>query len=321
MAAASPTSPAQGGSPTPRRRVTREGLAVAVLAIVCSLVAWLVDASAPRIAAALILTLAAPGYALSSLVFPSRRLDCAERVLTALGMSLVVAALGGLLLDVLSGHMSRGAWALMLALVTLCATLAGALRPPPPDDLQTGPVDGDADVSPSADGWYSGHARVALNLALGVSALALAAGALTMAVRSAERHAGFAELSVLPASQGREPRLLVKLESHELHPTPFTIVIREDRRVPLVSHITLTPGADWHILTTPLRLSTRALRADAFRLGSSTPLLSTVYYPAGPREVSTPVLRRTATRRKRPSASSKSSPSLSRRARAGRASS
>jgi hypothetical protein len=298
MASPSQSSLAPERSPSPRRRVTSEGLTVTALAIVCSLVAWRVDAPAPRIAAALILTLAAPGYALSSLVFPSRRLDPAERVLTALGMSLVVAALGGLLLDVLPGHMSRGAWALMLALVTLCATFGGALRPPTADDL-TGSVEQEPDVSPSDDGWYAGRTRIALNLALGMLALALAAVALTLAVRSAERHTGFAELSLVPASQRRQPRLLVKLKSHELHPTPFTIVIREDRRVSLVSHVTLMPGEEWRILTAPLRASTRALRAYAFRLGRTTPLLSTVYYPIVPREASTPVLRRTARRRKR----------------------
>jgi hypothetical protein len=299
MAAPSQSSLAPEGSPSPRRRVTSEGLTVTALAIICSLVAWRVDTPALRIAAALILTLAAPGYALSYLVFPSRRLDPAERVLTALGMSLVVAALGGLLLDVLPGHMSRGAWALMLALVTLCATFGVALRPPTADDLPTGSVEREPDVSPSDDRWYSGRTRIALNLALGMLALALAAVALTLAVGSAERHTGFAELSLLPASQRRQPRLLVKLKSHELYPTPFTIVIREDRRVSLVSHVTLMPGEEWRILTGPLRVSTRALRAYAFRLGRTTPLLSTVYYPIGPREASTPVLRRTARRPKR----------------------
>jgi hypothetical protein len=278
----------------PRLWIARQRLLVALLAIVCALVTALVDARVPRIAAALVLVLGTPGYALTALIFPSPRLDGAERALTILGTSLVVAALGGLLLDVLPGHMSRAAWALMLAVVTLCATGAAALRPPPQEDVAPASVEPETQAEVRADGWYSSLARVVVNaalgilalartvvnVALGILALALAAGALALTLHSANRHVGFAELSTLPAPSAHKRQLLVRLRSDELHRTPFTITIREDRRVPRVSHITLGPGEEWRIVTKPLRRSTRVVRTDVFGLGAVRPLLHNVYYPA-----------------------------------------
>jgi uncharacterized membrane protein len=276
----------------PRRLMARGLLAVALLAIVCAYLAARVDAPTPRIAAALVLELALPGYAITVLVFARRRLDTAELALSVLGTSLVVSALGGLLLDVLPGHMSRQTWALMLMLVTLCAALAAVISSSSGSDPALARIPSDTQATEPAQDWKTGRTRIGVNLVLGVLTLALAAGALGLTLHSADRHVGFTELSALPASHGGRPRMLVRVRSHELHTIPFTIEIREDQRKPVISHITLGPGQEWRILTTPVPLTTRTVRAEVFRLGSPVAFLRTVYYLPGREDGSAAVKRR-----------------------------
>jgi hypothetical protein len=122
---------ADGTGPRPRSRA-RSGAdlaLVALLACACALIAGLVDAPVVRIPAGLALELALPGYAISVLVFERGSLDLPARTLALIGTGLVVAALGGLLLAALPGHMGRGEWAGLLLLVTLIAAAGAALRP------------------------------------------------------------------------------------------------------------------------------------------------------------------------------------------------
>jgi len=96
-------------------------------AVLCALV-LLVPAAPVRVTAGLLLVLVLPGYALTAALLPRRSLGRPELALCALGLSLAVAALGGLLLNV-AGHLSRPAWDILLTAVTIaCCAIAGRRR-------------------------------------------------------------------------------------------------------------------------------------------------------------------------------------------------
>ena len=96
-------------------------------AVVCALV-LLVPVAPVRVTAGLPLVLVLPGYALTAALLPRRSLGRPELALCALGLSLAVAALGGLLLNV-AGHLSRPVWDILLTAVTIaCCAIAGRRR-------------------------------------------------------------------------------------------------------------------------------------------------------------------------------------------------
>jgi hypothetical protein len=96
-------------------------------AVVCAL-ALLAPIPPVRVTAGLLLVLVLPGYALTAALLPRRSLGRPELALCVLGLSLAVAALGGLLLN-FAGHLSRPAWDILLTAVTVggCA-IAGRRR-------------------------------------------------------------------------------------------------------------------------------------------------------------------------------------------------
>jgi len=246
-------------------------LLAGALAIACGLVAGLVDAPLPRIAAGAVLALVLPGYALTMLVSPRRGLGRAELALGTLAGSLVVSALGGLLLDGLPGHMGRGEWAALLALVTVAASAGAAAWPARPlaaDRAQAAAPS----VTPSPRG------ALVLNVALAIVAAALVAGAILVARHAANRSPAFSELSTLPATAGPTPRFSIRLASHEHTPTAFTIVAVQDGRPTGSWRVRLNPGGRTRILTGPVRASSRRLRVNVYRGHRAQVYLHTLYY-------------------------------------------
>jgi hypothetical protein len=84
------------------------------------------------------LVLFLPGYAIAALAFPPRTISPAERGIYAIAISIAVAAVGGLILQLAIG-LDRAGWAVLLGSVTLiCAGWAvrlGRLRKPRPPRL------------------------------------------------------------------------------------------------------------------------------------------------------------------------------------------
>jgi hypothetical protein len=95
--------------------------------VVCAL-ALLAPLPPVRVSAGLLLVLVLPGYALTAALLPRRSLGRPELALCVLGLSLAVAALGGLLLN-FAGHLSRPSWDSLLSVVTVgCCAIAGRRR-------------------------------------------------------------------------------------------------------------------------------------------------------------------------------------------------
>jgi hypothetical protein len=114
----------------------------AALAAICAAIVLAPVPSVARLPAGLLLALVLPGYGLVCLLFPRRSLDRVELVACVLGLSLVAAALGGLLLNLAPGHFGRSAWTIFLASLTLaCCTGACLRKPAPPRGGLTGRAD------------------------------------------------------------------------------------------------------------------------------------------------------------------------------------
>jgi hypothetical protein len=294
-------------------------LIVIGLALLAGLLAVAVPAGPVRIGAGIVLELALTGYALAALVLggEGRRPEHAELLLCTLGASLVVAALGGLLLDALPGHMDRLAWTLLFVCVTLASAGAalvldrraasqGTVEPRAqqsrpatvePRAQQSRPpsravLEPRAQWSRSASSMRVGARTRALSLAAGgggrlavnalcaVVALGLAVAAIVVARNAADHAPGFSQLSTVPASKtARDPRLIVALTSHEAHKVRYLLVISEDGRPVLRHRLSLEPGAHWEMHTAPVAARTRKVLVRVFR-GSGKPSLYTSFYPS-----------------------------------------
>ena len=72
-----------------------------------------------------------PGYSLTAAIFREQRPAPPERVVLALALSLVTAALASLFLDFVSFGLTLRSWAVAIAIVTVSATLTGAAHTAP----------------------------------------------------------------------------------------------------------------------------------------------------------------------------------------------
>lgn len=148
-----------------------------------------------RIFFALPLVLVLPGYALTAALFPGKSLSLAERTLFSLGLSLALAALGGLALHWAPTGLRASSWAALLGNTTLLCSLVALVRrvrlPTQPAQLGVVLTQGQA-------------------LALGMAAV-IACGALLVAHDGAlnRRDPGFTQLWVVPdeATAGQAVRL------------------------------------------------------------------------------------------------------------------
>ncbi|HEY1833049.1 MAG TPA: hypothetical protein VGG08_01325 [Solirubrobacteraceae bacterium] len=223
-----------------------------------------------RIGAGIVLELLLTGYALATLVLGAgarARDGRAELLLCTLGGSLVVAALGGLVLDALPGHMDRLAWTLLLVCVTLAAVAATFVRD---DSSGLAPAVSRRRLTP----------RGAVNAVCAVLALCLAVAAIVIARDAADRTPGFSQLSTVPASKAHDPRLIVGLTSHEAHDASYLLVISEDGRPVFRYRLRLEPGAHWEMHTAPVAASTRKVMVRVYR-GGQPDLYTSFYPPAG----------------------------------------
>lgn len=108
----------------------RDLVATVATAVVAASLVVTVDTAVVRLVPGLLLALVLPGYALSCVVLPTRR-PTAERLLLALGLSLALTVVTGVVLDRLPSGLSRESWAAALGAETVvCALLAAVSRPP-----------------------------------------------------------------------------------------------------------------------------------------------------------------------------------------------
>jgi hypothetical protein len=99
-------------------------------ATLCALLALALPFEPLRMLLAAPLTLFLPGYAIAAAIFARRRIQRRQFLLFSLGLSLVVLALGALVLNYAPGGVRAWSWALLLFLVVLGCCRGAALRRP-----------------------------------------------------------------------------------------------------------------------------------------------------------------------------------------------
>jgi uncharacterized membrane protein len=204
---------------------------VGVMACIAVLAAWL-GLTWPLLKAWLgwPLVVFVPGYALTAALFPPRTLGVPERLLFSVALSLVLTMLGSLALYALHVGLRPMTWALLLAAVTLCASLVAWRR-----RKATGPA------APAV------HLSLAQGGVLTLAGLAVAAAvALARVPSSPAGLEGYTLLWILPNDAAPAPRIQLGVSSMEFTPTRYHLLVTLDGQVIYDwAEIDLGPGEKW----------------------------------------------------------------------------
>jgi uncharacterized membrane protein len=226
-------------------------LALTPVSVAIALLGW--PTGVLRTLVMLPLALLAPGYVLSQALFPRRHtLDAIERVAITIGLSLVVAIAGGLLLNTTPWGLQAGTWAIWLALVTWGGSLAAIVR------RQRLPI-----VEAPALRMPAPGPALTLGLAILVGAAALA---LAIAGSGEPRGEPFTQLWMVPEHDDVRPMVRLGLRNMEGIDTTYRMVLRlDDEIVREWPVITLPPGeAAESLLVLPATAYNRDIRADLY---------------------------------------------------------
>jgi Protein of unknown function (DUF1616) len=202
-------------------------------------IAWL------RVLAGVPLVLVLPGYALTAFGLPGRSprgfSPVLWRGLWTVGLSLAVAVLGGLVLNLTPAGLTRVSWAILLAGVTILALAVTAwLRT---RSLRTS--------SPRSSSPRSGRGRrptrpTGVAAGYAVAALALAGAATWLAVASGgwQQTPAFAQLWLVPGTTTTGTATL-GVRSAYPDARAFRLVLKNGTRQEGAWDFTLTPGQTW----------------------------------------------------------------------------
>lgn len=206
----------------------------AILCAVWTAVPWL------RIAAGLPLVLVLPGYALSTLIVPDgprargKISPALWRSMWTAGLSLAVAVLGGLLLNLTPAGLTRVTWTLSIAgLTVLAAAVSGWRR------RRSG-----------ARLWRFSRPAPATRLAAcyALAAVAIAGGAICLAAASAgwQHHPGFAQLWLVPGrGTAAGARATLGVRSGYAGARMFHVVLRNGSGAVVTWDFSLGAGQTW----------------------------------------------------------------------------
>lgn len=205
---------------------------VSVGAVVCAVVAVLIPWEIVRVIAAAPLTLFLPGYAIAAVCFTPRELAPPKLWTLSAGISLMVLALGALLLNGFPFGLTTLSWAVLLVLVIVPCCRAAALRRGRPGQRRQS----------TRRAWRPsplGAGLVALAVVISIGALVLAQRPL-----SAGNAVGFTALWMLPANS-QEQAVVVGVLSSEQDPTDYTLEVTQGRKgQPTIYQVSLDPGEE-----------------------------------------------------------------------------
>jgi uncharacterized membrane protein len=201
-----------------------------VAAVVCALVAALVPLELIRIVAALPLTLFLPGFAIVAVSFGDREMAPPKLWTLSVGVSLMVLAIGAVLLNVFPFGLTTASWAVLLGVVVLAACRGAALRRGRPQERR-----------PTRRGW-----RLApRDTALLATAAAIVIVALVVAQKPlpADKAEGFAALWMLPTNS-KEDAVRVGVLSSEQDPTSYRLQVDLGKGRSRTLRVSLDPGEE-----------------------------------------------------------------------------
>jgi hypothetical protein len=227
------------------RRDNTDLAATAVAAAACS-----AGVAIPgfRVVAGLFLVLVLPGYALSALIVPAgpgeeaRISPVLSRGMWAVGLSLAVTALGGLLLNLTPVGLTRMTWALSLSAVTVLAVAASAWR-----RGRRSHAGGLGPAAPAAPRTLR-RLRMVARYGYGLAAFAIAAAAIGLAVVSAgwQHSPGLGQLWLVPArSTAASGMATLGVRSGYQGTGTFHLILRRGAHVIGTWDFTLGAGRSW----------------------------------------------------------------------------
>lgn len=200
-------------------------------AVVCAVVAVLVPWEIVRVVAAVPLTLFLPGYAVAAVCFTPQELAPPKLWTLSVGVSLMLLALGALLLNVFPFGLTTLSWAVLLVLVVVACCRGAALRRSRPGQRRSLRIS-----------WRPSP----LDAGLVALAALIAVGALVLAQRPlpAGNAVGFTALWMLPANS-QENAVVVGVLSSEQDPREYTLQVAQSRKArPTTHRVSLDPGEE-----------------------------------------------------------------------------
>lgn len=251
-------------------------LVVSLLALLAAVIGALSGdgSNVLRASLSLPLVLFLPGYALSAALLPDGRAGLAERILLSLGLSIAIAALGGLLLNFLPSGLTPGSWRWLLLGVTL--TAAGYAwwrrqreRIPGPGRLVT-------QISVREVALLS-SAALLIGLALGLSALGVGPTA-----PNARTDSPFTQFWAVPSQSGQQYVVRVGLQNYESESVTYRVTLESDGYlVAEWPQVALEDGEAWQVQATmPPTMSGHEVTANAYRAGETEPYRQVRLAPA-----------------------------------------
>ena len=217
------------------RRLDADLAAVAALVLLAILASLLPAPDWLRALLFVPLVLAVPGYAVAAALFPPGDVSRDERAVLTFAFSISAFALSGIVVQLVL-DLDRGAWLVLLVLVTLGSiALAQARRPPSPAPRGRRPISLRPDPR-----------LAALPVAAAIAALAVAVASGGAADQEARSH--FSSLWLLPGGDG--PTALTTevafgAENHEGRDRRYLLRLSRDDEELRVWRFTLADGERW----------------------------------------------------------------------------
>ncbi|MCG8350584.1 MAG: DUF1616 domain-containing protein [Chloroflexales bacterium] len=183
-----------------------------------------------RVFFALLMVLVLPGYAITAALFPGRMIGAAERLLFSVGLSMVVAILGGLILNWMPAPIHASAWSILLAGTTITASIIAFIRRReiPPSEAE----------SPGLRfSWPQGL--------LGLLVVGLVSGAFLVNRMGVipQRTTAFTQFWMLPANPADPNSLRLGVRNHELREMNYKLQVTNGT-VPVGEWPLITLGPD-----------------------------------------------------------------------------
>lgn len=176
-----------------------------------------------------LLVLALPGYALSAALLPN--LGWLERLLCAIGLSLVASILGGLVLNVTPWGLRALPWALWLCGITLASALAAVVMHRHKGAARTLQ-------------WPRISLRSALVFSLALTITVLAIGTAVLSGRESDSR--FTQLWAVPTLDGQSHAVQIGVRNQEGKPELYRVTVDDTLgRVHVWENIAIEPGAEW----------------------------------------------------------------------------
>lgn len=198
------------------------------------------------------LVLILPGYALTMAALPNLTLGFVERLIFTLGLSLAIAVVGGVVLNLTPWGLQEGTWAAWLGTVTVVAGVIAILRRRMQADTKSSPV------------IVGLSMRQTLVFGL---AICITLGAIGLARYGAtqQQSASFTQLWIQPVNQGGMRSVHLGVESMERQPTQYRLELKSDGSVVREwPSIDLAPGKTWETTAT-LATGTGSVEAILYR--------------------------------------------------------